>query len=210
MSRRVFSLPKYAPYERLANVVFGLSFFSWAWFGLTLPADAGSLVRWCIAALHVTAGFLILSRAPTHSESSWQELAGCLPAFIAAGLVFQFAQPTDAWPIGPQFLFLAATLFSIVSLIFLGQNFAVFPAIRSVVLRGPYSLIRHPAYAGEVGLLASCVWAGWNQPLAWLAFVFAILCLVIRILIEERKLLQNDAYNEYCQRVQWRILPGIW
>ena len=203
-------MPKYARYERLANVVFGLSFFSWAWFGLTLPPDAGSLVRWCIAALHVTAGALILSRTPSHSDSSWNELVGCLPAFVAAGFVFEFAQPTDAWPIGPRILFLSATLFSIASLLCLGQNFAVFPSIRTIVLRGPYSLIRHPAYAGEIGLLASCGWAASENHLAWLAFAFAITCLLIRILIEEKKLLRDQAYSEYCQRVKWRLVPLVW
>ena len=191
-------------------MVFGLSFYSWAILGLTATEDAGSLIRFCIASLHVTAGTLILTRSPTQSDSSARELLYCLPSFVAAGIVFHFARPTDVWSIGPQVLFLASTLFSIASLLFLGKNFAVFPSIRGVQSRGPYALIRHPVYAGEIGLLASCVWVAANRPIAWLAFLFAIATIVVRIVVEERKLKLSNDYQQYCSRVVWRLVPMVW
>jgi protein-S-isoprenylcysteine O-methyltransferase Ste14 len=42
------------------------------------------------------------------------------------------------------------TLFSIWSLAILGRCFGIFPEVRGLVLRGPYRLVRHPVYLGEI------------------------------------------------------------
>ena len=177
---------------------------------MTLPDDAGSLVRCCIAALHITAGTLILTRSPAGADSNWKELAWCLPSLLASGWVFHFAQPTDQWNVGPKLLFATSTLFSIWSLLCLGKSFAVFPSIRNLRSNGPYGVVRHPVYAGEIGLLLSCAWFAWNQSVAWLALCFALISIVIRIVVEEKKLECEFSYRQYQARVRWRLLPFIW
>src|SRR5207253_4977738 len=42
------------------------------------------------------------------------------------------------------------TLFAIWSLATLGRCFGLFPEVRGLVLSGPYRLIRHPVYLGEI------------------------------------------------------------
>jgi protein-S-isoprenylcysteine O-methyltransferase Ste14 len=78
-----------------------------------------------------------------------------------------------------------------------------------VVETGPYRLIRHPAYAGNV-LLAI------GMPLvlnAWLTLIpAALVCalFVYRIPLEEAALAENvPGYRDYMARTS-RLIPGIW
>jgi protein-S-isoprenylcysteine O-methyltransferase Ste14 len=79
-----------------------------------------------------------------------------------------------------------------------------------VAQRGPYRLVRHPGYFGN---LIGCI----GQPLlfgSWWAFipaVLTILAFVIRTAIED-KTLQNelDGYSDYAKQVRYRLIQGIW
>lgn len=80
---------------------------------------------------------------------------------------------------------------------------------QKVVSTGPYALVRHPMYAGA---LLYCL----GTPLAlgsyWglLAFLAMTPVLIWRLLDEERLLSRNlVGYTEYCARVRWRLIPGI-
>lgn len=81
---------------------------------------------------------------------------------------------------------------------------------QKVISSGPYSLVRHPMYAGAVLLLLF-------TPLAlgsWVGVLFAlpvILVIVIRLLEEEKFLAANlSGYEEYRQKVRYRLVPLIW
>jgi protein-S-isoprenylcysteine O-methyltransferase Ste14 len=90
----------------------------------------------------------------------------------------------------------------------LGRSFGIVPANRGVVTRGPYLYVRHPIYTGylitHVGFLAA-------HPTVWnaLALITADLALVIRALYEERVLRRDAQYREYCTRVRWHLVPGV-
>lgn len=80
---------------------------------------------------------------------------------------------------------------------------------QKVISTGPYALVRHPMYAGA---LLYCL----ATPLAldsyWglLAFVAMVPVLIWRLLDEERLLAKNlPGYAEYCAKVRWRLIPGI-
>lgn len=79
-----------------------------------------------------------------------------------------------------------------------------------VVDSGPYSLVRHPGYAGMIPVMAlSGLALG-----SWLAFgigvVYGIL-IVRRVLFEDRFLQANlTGYREYVQRVRYRLVPRLW
>jgi protein-S-isoprenylcysteine O-methyltransferase Ste14 len=91
---------------------------------------------------------------------------------------------------------------------------------RGIVSRGPYSVVRHPAYAAKnfawwIGSLpAFTVWfASGDLRAAWYS-VFAMAgwtgIYVLRALTEERHLLMGrNGYAEYMQRVRWRFIPGV-
>lgn len=81
---------------------------------------------------------------------------------------------------------------------------------QKVISTGPYSLVRHPMYAGAFLMLIF-------TPLAlgsWVGVPFALpvmLVIVARLLEEEKFLARNlSGYNEYRQKVRYRLIPFIW
>lgn len=90
----------------------------------------------------------------------------------------------------------------------LGRSFGLKPANRGVVVRGPYTLVRHPIYTGylltHVGFLVA-------NPTPWNASVLLVadIALILRALMEERVLSADATYQQYCQRVGWHLVPGV-
>lgn len=105
-------------------------------------------------------------------------------------------------------LSLVGLAFVIAGKIVLGRSFGLIPANRGVVARGPYGWMRHPIYAGylltHVGFIAA-------HPTAWNIAVIAIAdsALIFRALLEERVLTQDERYREYCAKVGWHLVPGV-
>jgi len=90
----------------------------------------------------------------------------------------------------------------------LGRSFGLVPANRGVVADGPYSLVRHPIYAGylitHVGFLAAH-----PDPLNIVLVAAADSALIFRALLEERVLGDDERYQVYCRRVSWHLVPGV-
>ncbi len=81
---------------------------------------------------------------------------------------------------------------------------------QQVASTGPYALVRHPMYS--VGFLFfTAIALGIGSWWALLLLVVAFPVLAIRILDEE-KLLEKDlaGYQEYEQKVRYRLVPYIW
>jgi protein-S-isoprenylcysteine O-methyltransferase Ste14 len=75
--------------------------------------------------------------------------------------------------------------------------------------RGPYRIVRHPGYAGNILALPGIVLAlgsVWTLIPAAVALIIA----VVRTVLEDRTL-QGEllGYPEYAQRVRYRLIPGI-
>lgn len=75
---------------------------------------------------------------------------------------------------------------------------------------GPYRFVRHPGYAGNVLALFGIVLAlssVWTLIPAAVAFIIA----VIRTMLEDRTLLEElSGYQDYAQRVRYRLISGIY
>ena len=80
----------------------------------------------------------------------------------------------------------------------------------TVVSRGPYRYVRHPAYLGMILAFAgNCLVLGsWWSALPVTGY---IVLLLRRTVFEDRTLRdQLPGYLEYAHRVRFRLLPGVW
>jgi protein-S-isoprenylcysteine O-methyltransferase Ste14 len=80
---------------------------------------------------------------------------------------------------------------------------------QKVISTGPYAIVRHPMYASGLFMF-------FGMPLAlgsyWglIVTVFMTPFLLWRIFDEERLLLKDlPGYAEYCRKVRWRLIPGL-
>lgn len=91
----------------------------------------------------------------------------------------------------------------------LGRKFALLPANRGIVRRGPFALIRHPIYAGWVILTGGYVMSYPNFRNA-LALLVTIPFMIWRISLEEDLLSHDPSYRAYCAVTRWRLLPFLY
>lgn len=104
---------------------------------------------------------------------------------------------------------LTGVFISIWGKLILRRSFGLAAAHRGLVDEGPYTLVRHPIYAGYV---VSYV-AFWllNPTARNLAvYAVAIAMVVARIAAEERLLSSDPRYADFKGRTPWRLLPGVY
>jgi protein-S-isoprenylcysteine O-methyltransferase Ste14 len=79
-----------------------------------------------------------------------------------------------------------------------------------VVTTGPYAYVRHPMYAGALGLVLGApllLGSWWGVAGA----VVLILVIAMRAVLEERALqAELDGYADYAARVRYRLVPHLW
>jgi protein-S-isoprenylcysteine O-methyltransferase Ste14 len=97
----------------------------------------------------------------------------------------------------------------VLSFLYLGRSFGFAAADRGLKRRGPYSVVRHPIYASYIVLQLGYVLQSISVQNA-LVMVFVCGCDIGRALAEERLLSASTIYDEYCKKVRWRLIPGIW
>ncbi len=205
---------------------------------LALFVSAGSLsfwqawiflAEWSVCVILITAYLiaydqkLLASRVkagPTAETQKTQQVIQVLASlffiglFVVSGLDFRFH-----WSHVPLLVSLlsdgfVALGFFIVFLVFRENTYtsAIIEVSneQKVTTTGPYSVVRHPMYAGASLLLIF-------TPLAlgsWVA-IFASLLLILTVairLLEEEKFLRVNlsGYEEYRQKVRYRLIPFIW
>ena len=194
--------------ERWVGIVLGANLWllvlvSWRRWRVESPAELGML------ALTAVVGWLLLRREPAQRHATWMEMASCAPAILIGGLALRWAPSPGAWPPWIQGVFSVGTALAVWSLLRLGRSFAVLPGRRSLVTGGPYRLLRHPAYLGELLMLTACFLAA-PTVIGAVLMCLAPVFLGWRIHLEESLLAQDAGYQRYCQVVKWRLLPGLW
>jgi protein-S-isoprenylcysteine O-methyltransferase Ste14 len=153
----------------------------------------------------VTAAFAVFTigrAAPRQPARSPVAFVACA---VAMGTVLAFGPPPpgspDAVVVAGEVLAVASCAWLLVSVTFLGRCFGVLPEARGLVARGPYGVVRHPVYLGEIGACLGLAIAAptVGNAVALSAFVVAQ---SIRIALEERSLRAAfPQYESYALRV---------
>ena len=104
---------------------------------------------------------------------------------------------------------LAGVVIALCSLCTLGRSFGLVAANRGVKTRGPYGVVRHPAYTGY--LISYAAYTAENLSLGNVALlVVATAFQLLRINEEELVLTGDAAYSNYRQRVHYRLIPLVY
>lgn len=167
--------------------------------------------------IYVVQHLLVLGIALTRPQPTLRDYSLASSVAVGVAYVYPYAQVIwlhwwpgyEAWPTAGLILVALAAVLSLVSLLFMGRLFGVRPALRGLVMNGPYRFVRHPIYLSYV--LADI---GYNLQ-EW-SFVTVLLVLIgwasliYRIRAEERIICQHLEWPAYVASVRYRILPGFW
>jgi protein-S-isoprenylcysteine O-methyltransferase Ste14 len=168
---------------------------------------------WIYVLQHVIVLGVALARAQPKARSD--SIASSIA--VAVAYLYPYAQviylrwsPGEtAWPqVGLVLVTLAAVL-SLVSLVTIGRHFGVRPALRDLVTRGPYKLVRHPMYLSYIVADIGYNLEEWNLVTLLLVLVGWI-SLICRIRIEEKILSNHAGWSTYASFVRYRLVPGLW
>ena len=152
--------------------------------------------------LALQAGFAVfwmIFRGKSSQESQWSvQLMAWTSALVP--LALQVSGELSGWLSIPGLFLMLWAFWS------LGGSFSIAPASRRLITSGPYRLIRHPMYAGEIlSLFGLCFGSPslWN----WIVLSIFIVSVQTRITYEEAML---ERYPIYAHFVKWRMIPGVW
>ncbi len=163
----------------------------------------------CFYALIILFYFLRSSASST-SRSLLTNTIAVLTTFSPSALSL-LSRPESSKPeivIVADLLILLGMVLSIYSLASLGRSFSIIPQARKLVQSGPYKLMRHPLYFGELIGLFGVVLVGVS--ILRMAIFFLIVGCQIYRAFQEEKLLGKvfPDYQEYCSKTA-RFIPGI-
>jgi len=83
-------------------------------------------------------------------------------------------------------------------------------ADQPVISTGPYAWVRHPMYSGALlmfGLTPIALGSAWS-----LLLVIPLIAVFAWRLLDEERVLRRDlkGYIAYCDKVRYRLVPGVW
>lgn len=151
----------------------------------------------------------------TSARATTRSLTTKIIALFACVVPFIFAFFSGAAEAGAamltisNLLMVAGMVFALAALGTLGKSFSIIPQARKLVVGGPYRLVRHPVYLGEITGVLGLTLAGVSIAKI-LIFLLLVGCQVYRA-IQEEKLLADSfpEYADYASKTA-RFIPGLY
>jgi len=180
---------------------------------LFLLTPTFTIVDWIYVLQHLLVlGIALTRRPPSVLDDSLPSGAAVVIAYAypyAQVTYLRWVPGTPAWPAAGLVLVMLAACLSFASLLSMGRRFGVFPALRGLVTRGPYRLVRHPMYLAYVLADIGYNLEEWNLGTALLV-ILGWASLLYRMHAEELILSRDDGWSAYTALVRYRLLPGLW
>jgi protein-S-isoprenylcysteine O-methyltransferase Ste14 len=189
------------------NIFLALAFFAAAWPNLIELDRSPANAIWAAGAILM--GALSLVRVPPRATRF------DVPAFAATAAMLTLPclmRSTVASAGLVQWSGLTLELLGVVlsqaARIVMGRRFGILPANRGIVSSGPFSVIRHPIYAGwlMLSLGFAMAYPSWRN---FIVIVAAVPASFWRIRIEEALLAEDPEYRSYRSRVSWMLIPHL-
>lgn len=159
--------------------------------------------------LLVIALFFTRSQAKATSRSLLARTLAYAGTFTPFILPFTGSSETDITPTLLSIsIMTCGILFALYSLNTLGRSFGIMPQARTLVRSGPYRLIRHPMYVGEIVAFGGAILAGFT--IAKLGIFLLLAAIQSYRAIEEEKVLEETIpeYSVYKAATK-RFIPGV-
>jgi protein-S-isoprenylcysteine O-methyltransferase Ste14 len=181
----------------------GIAFFTFAAVVSGLFAwEHPTVLAWLVSGHNAVLALIYSHRKPAQEYDRFGLALGLLAALLPLVTPFQKNIPLP-------FTILGCCGYALIfwSLVTLGNRFGIAPADRGLVVRGPYRLVRHPMYLGELVLRVSLVAA---SPQLWIALVTLLALGGIQIVRALREETIIAGYKAYSNQVRYRLVPGVW
>lgn len=141
-------------------------------------------------------------------------LAAFFGLFIIAGLDHRFGWSHVPGAVALVGDLMVALSYGVFLIVFQANRFASATIEvaegQKVISTGPYGLVRHPMYSGALLLMLGiplALGSLWGM----LGVLAAVPILIWRIVDEEKFLAGSlEGYTEYCNKVKYRLLPGLY
>jgi protein-S-isoprenylcysteine O-methyltransferase Ste14 len=194
-------------------------FLARATVGVLFALLARNLLQEFARTGHLTGLLLLASEALVVVLTVFRRRASIVDRTAAARLLTAVSvagppllRAADVVPLAPDALTgivsAAGLLVVVVAKLALGRSFGIVPANRGVVVRGPYTIVRHPIYLGYLVTHAAFL-AAHPTAINVALVLIADGALIARAVLEERVLAADAQYQEYNRRVPWRFVPGV-
>jgi protein-S-isoprenylcysteine O-methyltransferase Ste14 len=164
-----------------------------------------------LAFLLVLVVMFTVRRIPQRAAAGfYPRFAAVAGTFLSVGFVLLPPQELSlALYLTSLLLIIAGTGFAIYAALVLGRSISILPEARRLVTAGPYALVRHPLYVGEIialaGVALQFLWP-------WALLLLGLVCIFQfqRMKYEERVLFQVfPEYGDYTARTA-RLVPGVY
>ena len=150
-------------------------------------------------------------RVPRHTAPGlYPRCAAVVGTFLGVGVTLLPLQELPSLLyLGSLLSIFGGTIVAICAALVLGRSISILPQARGLVTRGPYSLVRHPIYLGEI---VAAVGIALLHLSSWALLLLGLQCIFQfqRMKIEERMLAQFfPEYGDYMARTA-RLVPGVY